>query len=65
MSNYFVIRESDQKIVNVIVWDGVSPWEPDEGHYIELAVNSARMGWQKVDGGWTPPVIESTEEATE
>jgi hypothetical protein len=58
MSNYFVIRQSDKKIVNVVVWDGVSPWRPDEGHYVELAVGSVRMGWQKVDGEWIAPVVE-------
>ena len=58
MSNYFVIKQSNEKIVNVVVWDGVSLWRPDEGHYVELAVDSVGIGWQKVDGEWTAPVVE-------
>ncbi len=30
-----VIRESDSKLVNVIMWDGESPWSPPEGHRVE------------------------------
>ena len=32
---YAVIRESDNKVVNIIVWDGESEWTPPEGHRIE------------------------------
>ncbi len=30
-----VIRESDNVVVNIIIWDGASPWEPPEGHRVE------------------------------
>ena len=33
--DYALIRESDNKVVNVIVWDGESQWSPPEGHRIE------------------------------
>lgn len=62
MSNYFVIRQSDEKIVNVVVWDGVSPWRPNEGHYVELAVSSIGIGWQKINGEWIDSMPQEPEE---
>jgi hypothetical protein len=32
---YALIRESDNAVINIIVWDGVSEWAPPEGHRIE------------------------------
>jgi hypothetical protein len=33
--DYALIRESDNKIINIIVWDGESEWSPPEEHRIE------------------------------
>lgn len=63
---YFVLNK-EGFVVNLIIWDGVSKinWI-DETLILESECpHDVRMGWQKVDGGWTPPVIEPTEEATE
>jgi hypothetical protein len=32
---YAVIRESDDVVVNIIMWDGKSPWVPPEGHRVD------------------------------
>lgn len=34
MDRYAVINEKNE-VVNVIVWDGVSKWNPPEGHRVE------------------------------
>ena len=53
MSNkYFVVRETDNVIVNVVLWDGVSPWTPDEGERLEPYEDGVGMGFGKVDGKW-------------
>lgn len=64
MSNYFVIDKDTNIITNVIVWDGISNWRPEEHQYIELTVPYVGIGFKKVDGQWvdTRPVIEQTEE---
>lgn len=48
MSNWAVVKESDNICDNVVVWDGISPWVPPAGHYLkELAADShAGIGWQ-------------------
>ena len=30
-----VIRESDGRLMNVVMWDGESPWTPPEGCRVE------------------------------
>lgn len=66
MSNkYFVVRETDDVIVNIVMWDGVSPWKPNPGQYLEPFENGIGMGFGKVDGKWTylhvPEIIDVEE----
>jgi len=48
MSNWAVVKESDNICDNVVVWDGVSQWSPPAGHYVkELSPDShAGIGWK-------------------
>lgn len=52
--NYFIIQESDGLVVNCVVWDGISPWEPPEGH---LAIQSdiGGIGWTWNGTEFVPP----------
>lgn len=65
MSNtYFVLRESDNAIVNVVLWDGVSSWAPDEGEYVLPFEEGIGIGWAKINEEWVdmrPPKPEPTE----
>lgn len=47
-------------VVNVIVWDGVSPYQPPPGGQL-LACSEhdgVRVGWRLVSGEWVAPSTE-------
>lgn len=55
--NYAVISSETNLVENVIVWDGVSPWTPPAGYYIEpLGDFGAGIGWSYIDGQFAPPI---------
>lgn len=53
MNGYLVIK--DNKVINTVVWDGVSDWTPPEGTTVELAPAGVGIGWTRVDGNWVAP----------
>lgn len=53
----YAILASDGRIVNIIVWDGVSAYSVPDGFTIELANNSHLQKWNEQN---TP--IDGTEE---
>jgi hypothetical protein len=53
MSGYLVIK--DNKVINAVVWDGVSDWTPPEGTTVELAPAHVGIGWTRIDGNWVAP----------
>lgn len=32
---YAVVNEASQEVINVIMWDGESPWKPPTGHFLK------------------------------
>ena len=68
MSNrWFEITESDQRVVNCIIWDGVAPYIPPSGLYLleEGEIKGMKVGWQKINDVWTAPVVEELTDGTE
>lgn len=57
---YLVLRETDNTVVNAIVWDGSSPYEEPGCYLVELPADPAGVwiGWQLIDGAWVAPVTE-------
>jgi len=53
MSTYLVIK--DNKVINAVVWDGVSDWTPPEGTTVELAPAHVGIGWTKSGSNWVAP----------
>lgn len=53
MDTYLIIK--DNKVVNTVVWDGVSEWTAPEGTTVEPSVAGVGIGWELVDGVWTAP----------
>jgi hypothetical protein len=56
--NYLLINSKTNIVENVIIWDGVTQWEPPAGCFVELAGESgASIGWTKnADGSFSAPV---------
>jgi hypothetical protein len=40
----------DGKVVNVVVWDGVQPYDPGEGLELVVLDGPGGIGWDYVDG---------------
>jgi hypothetical protein len=56
---YALVETASDKIVNMIVWDGESPWSPPEGHTVHLyPFGDAQVGWTWNNGTPTPPAAE-------
>lgn len=54
---YAVVRLSDNVVVNLVSWDGVSPWQPPEGHELVLS-DVAEIGWiRQEDGSFVAPEL--------
>lgn len=57
MNRYAVIDVITRKVVNIAVWDGVTPWHP--GHEREaVQSNEAEVGWSfdYETGALVPPI---------
>ena len=51
----------DNVVVNIVVWDGVSKYEPKGISLVACDdAPGVSYGWRKVDGEWVPP--EATDE---
>ena len=54
---YATVEEATKAVLNISLWDGITPWSPPEG---TTAVNVdgvlCDIGWvQQLDGQFTPP----------
>lgn len=55
MSNYALV-DNEGKVVNVIVWDGVAGWSPDDGLMaVECEDKNCFVGGSYKDGIFYPP----------
>lgn len=57
MNIWLEVTKSDHRVVNRIVWDGVTPYEPPSSLYLVPSDEhpGLDMGWAKIDGVWTAP----------
>jgi hypothetical protein len=56
---------ADGFVVNIVVWDGVSDYQPQGIAQLLPCVEhpNVSFGWQRVDGGWiAPPEPEPVDE---
>lgn len=56
MMQYLIVK--DNRVVNVIDWDGKTPWAPPEGCSVTPRTQDAWIGWQYAAGIWSEPVPE-------
>lgn len=59
--------DSDGFVVNVVIWDGVSVYEPQGVKQLLRCDDhpGVTFGWRLVDGNWITPPQSETEDATE
>jgi hypothetical protein len=50
---YAVIK--DGRVVNVVVWDGVSDWQPGDDVTVIDCPDDVGPGWTHSDEGFAPP----------
>lgn len=56
---YAVINSATNMVENVIIWDGVAPWTPPDGYYVEsIGDFGAGIGWSHIDGQFFAPPVE-------
>lgn len=49
----------DGEVCSVILWDGETPYEPEEGYAMYEAPDEVAPGWKIVDDQWVaPPLVE-------
>ena len=53
MNTHLVIK--DNKVINTVVWDGVSDWTPPEGTTVLIAPAGVGIGWTKSGSNWIAP----------
>ena len=54
---YYAIIDINNLVVNVVIWDGQSAWQPSDNCVaVQIPLNSeAGIGWSYIDGEFTPP----------
>ena len=57
--DYAIVDETGL-VVNVTIWDVISPWEPPAGH-TAVPLTEGGIGWTFVDGAFVPPQVETVE----
>ncbi len=46
-------------VQQVVVWDGISPYQPQQGFtLVPIGDSGAWIGWSYVEGTFTPPLTE-------
>ena len=57
----------DGYVINVIVWDGVSPYTPEGIELVKCDdAPGVSIGWTRtVDGTWGAPIVETEEQGTD
>lgn len=53
--------DTDGRVINVIIWDGTTPY--DSGYTLIPCADAphATYGWQLIDGTWTAPPADPSE----
>ena len=61
----YAIINSENIVVNAIIWDGETPWSPPEGHTAILLTGFAGIDWSYVNGEFIPPLDNLSSNPTE
>lgn len=56
--NYAIV-DSNNLVINIVVWDGLASWAPPEGCTAIPIANSCGIGWSYIDGEFVEPTPPS------
>lgn len=60
--NRYLELNAEGTVVNIIIWDGVSPYNYENNTLIPCSeAPNANYGWTLTDGVWIEPVKETVE----
>lgn len=59
---YAIVNNTTNVVENVIVWDGETPYEPEEGRSVVPASDEVSIGWSYVNGIFSAPTPPSSGE---
>jgi hypothetical protein len=60
MARYGVIDSNSNTVINSINWDGVEPWTPPDGTFVEELCESSGIGWIWDGEKFIQPVDDTT-----
>lgn len=52
--NFALVK--DNQVCSIILWDGTTPYEPEEGFTLYEVPEGIAPGWMIVDGAWVAPL---------
>jgi len=52
---YAIVNTATDVVENVIIWDGETPYEPNEGYIVVSASDQVSIGWLYVNGELQAP----------
>ena len=52
MMRYFLLSKETNRLLNVVVWDGVSQYNPGDKYYLLPEESGVQVGWVKTENGW-------------
>lgn len=58
ISTYLIVRASDGRAVNSVLWDGQTAYDPGVGLTMMAAPGGVGIGWTWTGEDWTPPEPE-------
>lgn len=61
MTDKYAVLDTEGKIVNMVMWDGKTPFTPGEGFSLIKAADDFIIGGEITGGVYTPPVNTSVE----
>ena len=59
-SERYALIEPDGLVSNVVVWDGETPYRPDDVEVIPCP-DPVGIGWRTRNGDWLPPVADEAQ----
>lgn len=51
----YLLADAAGTVINIILWDGVTPFDPGEGCTLTPQPGGVDIGWRRAGEGWAAP----------